>query len=175
MEHIVADILPVILFIFKVGTGIIRDPAFPEGQLQIPVLQLVQVHPAHVQNPLCPFQDRGGENLAHRDIDVCHTVFEDRLFFRILQSMQLHSDIRLVLPFSQYMDVLSLIQSVDHPLLYSLIKLGIQGIDPDDFIKDLRILLSDLRNRKRDHREAPFLPLDILVCDLPGSAVICQG
>ena len=88
--------------------------------------------------------------------------------------MELYPDIRAVPALSGHMDIFSLIKGVDHGLLYFFVKLSVQRVNPDHFIKDLRVLLPNLRHRIGNDRETPLFSSDIFICDLPGTAVILE-
>ena len=89
--------------------------------------------------------------------------------------MELHTDICMILSFSCYTDVFSLVKCIDHGLLYFFVKLCIQRIDFDHFIKDLRIPLSDLGHRIGNDRKASLFPFDIFIGKLSGAAVILES
>ena len=173
-QDIVVNIPAALLLVREGPAPVVLDHPVPEGQFQIPVLQAFQIDPAHMEHPVCPFQHRRREHLANRDIYVCHAVFEFRFLLRVCQRMEVYPDIRAVPALSGHMDIFSLIKGVDHGLLYFFVKLSVQRVNPDHFIKDLRVLLPNLRHRIGNDRETPLFSSDIFICDLPGTAVILQ-
>ena len=82
--------------------------------------------------------------------------------------------IRLVLSFSLDFYPFTGIKSVNDRLLNFLIFFIIQSVDLDDLAEDLREILSDLRHRICDDREASLITFDITVCDLAGFIVQFQ-
>ena len=80
--------------------------------------------------------------------------------------MQCNVHIGMILPFSQHMYALALIQGIDHFLLDIRIKLIIKRIAPYRFPENFLELCSYFRHRKSNDREAAFLSYYIAVRDL---------
>ena len=64
------------------------------------------------------------------------------------------------------------VKGVYELLLNLLIKLVVKGINPDDFIKNFREILSDFRRGKGNNRKASLLPPDIPVLNFPGGGAV---
>ena len=174
LQYIVRYISAAFFRIIKITTVVIRDHSVFECQFQICILQSFQIYPAYMKYPRCTFKYRRGKHFSHRNIDIRNTVFENRLFLRIFELMQRHSDISPVLSLALHTDILSLVKGIDDCLLYLFIKLCIQCVDAYHFIKYFRIIFPDLRHRIRYDRKAALLPSDILICNLTGAAVIAD-
>ena len=58
LEHVVVNISAVLLFILKIGAGIIRDLPVPERDLQISVLQPLQEDAAYMEHAVRPLEHR---------------------------------------------------------------------------------------------------------------------
>ena len=109
IENILPDQLSPLLFALKVAAGIIDKHPIPEGQPQILELHPVQIDMRDVKNPICPLQDRGREDLPHRNVDVSHTILEPGHVTGIRSRKKLYCDVRLVSPLTLNMDPLPLI------------------------------------------------------------------
>ena len=119
-----------------------------------------------MEYPVCPFQYRRSEHFSHRNIDISHTVFKNRLLLWIIQAVKLHLQICPVAVSTQDVYIFALIQRIDQRLLYLFVYLGVQSIDPDHLVKDFFIILSDLRHRIGNDRKASFLSRNVAVHDL---------
>ena len=171
VQNVIENIFFIFFFWIKIGAGILCDLSFFKTDLQIVIRKSVKKYLAHKKGTFCSFQYRGSEHLTYRDIDIGNTVFKDRLFCRIGKRMKHHFQIRLVFAWACYFYILSFIQCIDHCLLHLLVKLVIQSIDLDRFIKDLMILLSDFRNRPGNDRKASLISRKIFIGQTSGSSI----
>ena len=121
IKDIVLNVFFILCFRLKVGTVIGCDLAVRKYDLQIFVTEFSQIDLCHMQNTIGSFQDRRCKDFPHRNIDIGHAVFKDRLFCRIRQRMQLHPDICVIVSTSGHMYALSLIQCVNDMLLDGLV------------------------------------------------------
>ncbi len=166
MEHIVLDILAVILLTREVAAAIVRHETVFKMKPQIPVLQLMQKHPRHMQQSFRACQPRRSKHLSHRDIDIRHTIFKIGLGLGIVQLVKLYLYIRLVSVLSFDQHGRALVQHIYDLLLHIPVKHVIQRIDTHHVIKNFLILLPDLRHGKGNDRKAALLPPNILVLDI---------
>ena len=170
-QYIVFNISAPLFRIIKISAAVVRDLSVLKCQLQIRILQSFQIYTAHMENARCSLKYRRGKHLAHRNIYIRHTVFENCFFLIVIEMIQFHFEICPILSPAFHMNIFPLVKCIDHCLLYFLVELCIQCIDADHFIKDFRIFLSDLRHRIRHDGKAAFFPFDIFICQLPGPAV----
>ena len=77
---------PAFLLILKVGTAVISHSSVFKFHIQIFELEITDINTADKESSLRTGKYRGREYLPHRDIDICHTVFEICLLSRVLQS-----------------------------------------------------------------------------------------
>ena len=160
--------------IIKASAAVVRDHSVLKCQLQVLILQPLKIYTTDMEHARCPLKYGGSKHLAYRNIDICHTVFKNCFFLRIIQVIQLHFEICPVLSPAFHMNIFPLVKSIDHCLLYFLIELRVQCIDADHFIKDLRIFLSDLRHRISYNGKAALFAFDIFVRKLPRPAVVAD-
>ena len=93
----------------------------------------------------------------------------------IRQSVEHHLHIGTVRPHPFDDAVYRLIQRIDDLLLDIPVKIIIQRIDTDRFIKDLLKPLPDIRHGESNDRKTALLPFDIFVGDLPCPGSVLHG
>ena len=157
----------IVLFFFEVSAVICRNHAVRQRQAQIAVIQLVQIDARHMEHARRSGKQRGSKDLSDRNIAVCDTVLEVRLFLRIFQVMQHHAQIRLVFPFSEHMNRNALIERINQVLLDTLVFLIIERVDLHNFTENFFVARVNFRHRIGNDCVAVLIFLDIAVHNLP--------
>ena len=120
-QHIFSDIFFIFFFVFKITAGIISNHTILEMNLQILITQFLKINLTDMKHTCRACKSRRSKHFPHRNVHICHTVFKNRLFLRILQFSQAHCQICSIAVFSKDVYLAALIQCVYDSLLNSLI------------------------------------------------------